>query len=194
MRTIIATIIALVSFTMVSCSDADVLVDNVPAQAKSYSQDTRTSAEDAYVRIGMYGNIDGYNLRIENMRVENCLATANFPTFGNEIAKAETLPTTASEAIFDNAEGKYNAVPVCEEGSWIIVHFDVVMTSAGGFESKMRIDDVKYYINPENAIWTAGGHYEYMINLTAEFLGLSSIDFSAGVEDFQNGNNADVNC
>lgn len=174
---------------MVSCSDADFVEDNAIANSKG----TRANLEDAYVRIGMYANIEGYNLRVENMRVENCLSVGSLPKFGNNIVNAEVLPNKAENAIFDNANGEYNAVPACEEGSWTVVHFDVVMTSASDFDTVVHIEDVKYYISPEDATWTEGGHYNYIIRLDEDFLDLSSIDFSVDVEDFQD-INADTDC
>jgi len=184
MKAIFSTIIAIFSLTMISCSNAEVFDDEMIGLSKG----TRSSVEDAYVRIGMYENIRGYNLRVENMRVENCISTGEKIEFGTNIANAQVLPSTAEEAIFDNADGKYNAISYYENDALIVVHFDVVMTSAEDFESVMRIEDVKYYISPEKSSWSHGGHYEYVIKLDKDLLNLSEIDFGVDVEDFQNVN------
>lgn len=190
MKSIITSLFALLCLTMVSCSDSN---DILGTQQSRFSG-TRTYAGDAYVRVGMYANLNGYCVRVKNMRVEDCLSVSNVSAFGTAITNADMLPNKLENAIFDNSDGKYNTITLCNETSWIVVHFDLEVSSDAHFETKMDFKDVKYYISPEKSNWTSGEYYDYVISIDKELLGLSEITFGAEVEDFQDENNADVDC
>lgn len=193
MRTLIASIFALLSLTMVSCSDGDDFYNADMAETTRYAKNTRALSGESFVRFAMYHSFNGYNVRVKNMRLENGINPNNGKVMGTAIADADCLPSDVNNRIYDNANGEYNTLAAPGEDSWVVVHFDVVITSDSDFDSKMVFKDVKYYISPSED-WEPGGYYDYTINLDSEFLGLSEITFGASVEDFQDGNDADVDC
>ena len=187
MRTFIASIFALLSLALVSCSDGDEFYNSNMAETSKYDNNTRAKKiGDAHVRFAMFSDMNGYNVRVKNMRIENCTNSNEVPAIGTAITDADKLPLTEETKLFDNASGEYNKVTTSSaDDSWVIVHFDLEITSNDDFDSNMEIKDVKYYINP-NEVWVAGGYYDYTIKIDAEYLGLSEIEFGAYVEDFQN--------
>jgi len=183
MRTFITIIIALVSFTMISCSD-----NCEPFEAVTTTSDdgTRTCFSDsAYVRIGMFGNVAGYSIKVENMKVMSATPSVQLPDFGSAITTAESLPATAGQALFDTQNGSYHGVTPTTNADMIIVEFDVVLNGNDADDSQ-RFESVKCYITPDNATWAEGMHYEYLINVDEDLLQLSSIDFQVNVGDYNN--------
>jgi len=182
MRTFITIIISIFCFTMISCSDN---YDALEGTDYYNTQSTRTAfADSAYVRIGMYGNIDGFEMKVSNMKVMSTDPNVMIPTFGNAIEEAEVLPKTLAQAVFDTKAGTYHGAIPSNAMEMILVRFDVEIISASHFDSRLKLDGVTCYILPENATWAEGGHYEYIINIDKDFLRLSAIEFDAKVEEF----------
>lgn len=197
MKNLIISLIAIVSFAMVSCSSNEEMFDygqNSKAdQVQNNDNDTKAVynfTDSAKVRIGMYNNIADYDLQITNMWFETELNPTMVPTFGQNIVNSGILPTSKNNAVFDQKDGAYNNAVPTVEGTDITVHFDVVMTGANGVGGKICLTDVTYTISSERTTWDEGCHYNYIIALTPEVLDLSPIQFGATVEDWQNGTEA----
>jgi len=198
MKNLIATLIALVSIAMVSCSSNEEMFEysqNNEAAAQASSNETKAMAnftDSAYVRLGMYAAVQGYDLQVVDMWFESNMGPTMLPTFGQNIVNNGILPTTKNAAIYDQANGAYNNVIPTYEGTDITVHFNVVMTGANGVGGKITLNNVTYTITSDRTAWDEGCHYNYVIGLTPEVLGLNPIMFNAGVEDWANSN--DANC
>ncbi|GEM_PF-5632729 len=195
MRNFITILIALVSISMMSCSSNEEMFDygmsqKANTEASAETKGTSNFTDSAYVRIGMYDCIEGYDMKVENMWFET--AEGYCPAFGQNITTAEVLPTSKRHAIYDQEGGRYNSVVPTFEGQDITVHFDVVLTGSNGVGGRINLTNVAYTITSDRTAWDEACTYDYVIALTPEVLNLNPIAFSASVEDWQE-NSADVN-
>lgn len=199
MRTIIATLLTIVSLSMVSCSMNDQIEDitlNVEnAMSDDNSKQTKSAhnyTDSAYVRIGMYNSIDGYDVRVVDMTIGSSTGAIDIPNFGSNIKNAGNLPTSKEQAVYDQEDGRYNPVVPTYNGCDVIIRFSVILAGKNGVGGKVRMDNITYVISADKTMWEESGMYDYTIGLTPELLGLSAINFDASVEDFQNGADANI--
>jgi len=191
MRTLIIILTAALSMMLASCSITEGPEDCIPEvganeDAKGYeTKSEHIEADSAYVRIGMYSRLDGYNLKIENLRIESEYGEKITTVFGNNIVEVDKLPTERWQAVYDQLNGRYNKVRASAEGKDITLRFDVLMTALDN-GAKMRLTDVTYVITSDRTAWQADCHYDYAIGLTADILGLHAIQFNASVDDTHN--------
>lgn len=201
MRTAIATIIAIVSLSMVSCSMnegieeyslEDLVAMNEGGEYEAQTKAVVNFSDSAFVRIGMYNCVGNYNLKVSNLRVLSSMPSSMLPVFGQEIEQAGNLSVLRSQAAYDTAGGRYHSVVPTYEGSNITLLFDVTLEGTNDNGGQICLTDVRYVITSDQTLWEEGHYYDYVIGLTPEVLDLDPIEFNAVVEDFQNG--VDVEC
>jgi len=184
MKNFIAILIAFVSISMMSCSSNEEGFD----MSQRYSNRAETKGtyvfnDSAYVRIGMYNCVEGYDMKVENIWYET--SNGYCPAFGQNIADADSLPISKRHAIYDQKGGSYNAAIPAVKDNNITVHFDVVLNGTNGVGGRIRLTNVCYTLTADTTEWEEATAYDYVIALTPEVLDLDPIVFSARIEDWQ---------
>jgi len=189
MKHLITALIAFVSLLMVSCSANDEMFEYSQNRQDEEQWDntyeTKAIAnfsDSAYIRIGMYNAIAGYDVKVENIWIET---TADVPALGKNIEKAGNLPNTKKQVTYDQEGGRYNNVIPTFKGSEITVHFDVAMNGTNGVGGRLNLTDATYTIAADLTTWDEGCYFDYVIAITPEVLNLNPVVFSAIIEDWQ---------
>jgi len=184
MKSILTSLIAILSFAMVSCSVNDDL--NTYSEESMNTKAIYNFNDSAYVRIGMCNALADYDIEVESMWIATEMNPIVAPTFGKNIANTGILPNGTKQAIYDQKDGRYNNVIPTGEGNDLIIHLNLTLIGHDNVGGKINLDNVTIVISADQTKWEEGQKYDYVIALTPEALNLNPIVFSAIVEDFEN--------
>ena len=185
--------------SMTAC-DSDTLVDDLAIeqqndQQNGNSKETRSNMEDeeedpSRIRINMYEAIDAYNVEISNVKIMNTTGTMMTPAFGNNF-NGVILSSDAYAPTYDTASGDFAFVEAGTELR-LAMTFDAKLTANDGSEGVVRVKGVTIFLNENALVVESGKIYDIAVKVDAAMLNLSSVNFDASVEDWQNGNDANI--
>ena len=156
--------IALFIITLASCCKVDVI--EVPGmEEEQVAANLATRVEDgseyAFVRIGMYENVDNHDVIITNISIKSSNPEVEIPMFGSN---------------FDMAEGDYHSIIPSGKGTDIIISFSALVKCSEGYY-EIEVDDAEYTIKSSRTRWESNYSYSYEICVDAEMLGLTQVTF-----------------
>lgn len=152
--------------------------------------DASTKVEDceyAYVRLGVYENIEGHTVTITNMRIEGRKQTVAIPEFGTNITDSESISSDPEAPTFDMENGDFTGVLVSGTSTEITIYFDALVCRED-IDFAIPVTDAKIRISASESKWENGKFYSYELCIDAKTLGLRQISFNPSVSDFDDVN------
>lgn len=179
---------AIFTLAMVGCSKYDIIEplyekeQNIMPGSKADVCDDEN--DFAFVRLGMYEDIENYNVTITDMWIESD-GDAILPDFGTNITSVDMISSSFTCPTFDVEGGKYHTVLIHENAVSLTIHFNALVTCAD-LSCPMTIEDAVYVIDASQTNWKKNNAYSYVITVNPELLGLRAITFNPTVSDFEN--------
>ena len=179
--------IALFIITLASCCKVDVI--EVPGmEEEQVAANLATRVEDgseyAFVRIGMYENVDNHDVIITNINIKSSNPEVEIPMFGSNFTSVAALSSEAGNPTFDIAEGDYHSIIPSGRGTDIIISFSALVKCSEGYY-EIEVDDAEYTIKSSRTRWESNYSYSYEICVDAEMLGLTQVTFDPSVEEYE---------
>lgn len=182
MRSLLSITLTILCLAAASCSKVEI-EEYAPTRTDA-GQTTKTDEGNGYafVRIGVYESIKDHSVTLTRVWVESDNSSYELPQFGSFFTSS-AVSSDSSAPVFDTAEGDFHMANPTVGLAAVRVHFDAVVTSEFA-DYSIEIEDAVYTIDPRKAIWKSGGTYTYVIELSAELLGLHEVSFIATVADY----------
>ena len=173
---------------MVGCSKYDI-IEPLYEKEQNIMPGSKADAwhdenDFAFVRLGMYEDIENYNVTITDMWIESD-GDAILPDFGTNITSVDMISSSFTCPTFDVEGGKYHTVLIHENAVSLTIHFNALVTCAD-LSCPMTIEDAVYVIDASQTNWKKNNAYSYVITVNPELLGLRAITFNPTVSDFDN--------
>ncbi|MDD6151191.1 MAG: hypothetical protein PUB45_02525 [Bacteroidales bacterium] len=146
-------------------------------QQNSYASRAESNDGHASVRIGVYENIEGYNVSISDIRF-------NVPGFGSHISAEDFISSFEAAPTFDTGNGDFNKINLGSAAGSITICFDATVCAEDG-RCSLEIQNVSYTFEKGQTFWKSGCSYSYVLCINEEVLGLKRITFNPQVNDFE---------
>lgn len=182
--------IALFIITLASCCKVE-MIERPAIQEEQDVISIETRVEDgseyAFVRIGMYENVDNHEVIITDINIKSSNPSIEIPEFGSNFTEVNAISSEAGTPTFDMAEGDYHSIIPSGKAMDIIISFNALVKCSEGYY-EIQVENAGYTIKSSETKWKSNYSYSYEICVDAQMLGLTEITFNPSVDEYEDVN------
>lgn len=174
---------AALCLTMASCYSID--RDDIAFEMEQKASVSRSGdgTGTAYVRIGMFENLDNHTVSITDISFEGANSEIAIPEFGTNISAVSFISASSSNPSFDTADGRFHSVKISPASTSITIRFSAVVSAEDGSYS-FAVENVKHILEKSKNVWENNCSYSYLICVDEQMLGLQRITYDPTVNDY----------